>query len=71
MDVQHLIKASGTKQVALAKVLNVSEATVTRWVKGGIPADRLAAVSAATGIPAAELRPDLAAAFSTEPARAA
>jgi DNA-binding transcriptional regulator YdaS (Cro superfamily) len=49
--------------VALARRLGVAHSTVLRWAEHRVPADRLAAVSDATGIPADELRPDLARAF--------
>lgn len=49
---------------ALAARLGIARRTLFVWKSQGVPADRLAAVSAATGIPAAELRPDLAAAFA-------
>lgn len=63
MDVQHLIRSSGTKQVDIASALGVSEATVTRWVKTRFPSERLAEVAAITKIDPAMLRPDLAALF--------
>jgi DNA-binding transcriptional regulator YdaS (Cro superfamily) len=55
-------RAGGLK--CLAAAVGVSAPSIIGWRRRGeIPVDRLAAVSAATGIPAAELRPDLAAAF--------
>ncbi|MFH5924576.1 helix-turn-helix domain containing protein [Roseomonas xinghualingensis] len=50
--------------VALGAELNVSHSTVLRWAAGRVPADRVVDVSRVTGIPAAQLRPDLAAAFT-------
>lgn len=71
MTLSDYLKKPGVTAVGLAARLGVDHSRVLRWAKGRIPAERLPAVSAATGIPAAELRPDLAAAFSTESARAA
>lgn len=53
---------SGLTRVALGDRLGVSRVCITRWENGDrqIPADRLDAVSSATGIAPAELRPDLA-----------
>lgn len=54
----------------LASELGIARRTLFAWKSRGVPAERVAAVSAATGIPASELRPDLAAAFlQTEPAQ--
>jgi DNA-binding transcriptional regulator YdaS (Cro superfamily) len=44
---------------ALSRALGVSPSTVLRWVDGRVPAERVRAVSAETGIPAHALRPDL------------
>jgi DNA-binding transcriptional regulator YdaS (Cro superfamily) len=67
--IQRAITAAGGLK-ALADAVGVSAPSIIGWRRRGeIPADRLAAVSAATGIPAAELRPDLAAAFATEAAQ--
>lgn len=54
---------------ALAEKLGIKRRTLFNWKSEGVPAERVAAVSAATGIPAAELRPDLAAAFLTDAAQ--
>ena len=54
---------------ALAAQIGIARRTLFVWKSQGVPADRLAAVSAATGIPAADLRPDLAAAFASDPAQ--
>jgi DNA-binding transcriptional regulator YdaS (Cro superfamily) len=45
----------------------VSHSTVLRWIEGRIPAERVRAVSAATGIPPHQLRPDLFDAPATAP----
>jgi DNA-binding transcriptional regulator YdaS (Cro superfamily) len=51
----------------VARALGLTPGAVSQWDK--IPAERVIAISAATGIPAAELRPDLAAAFATDAAQ--
>lgn len=48
----------------LARLLKISSASVAQWRQ--IPAGRVADVARITGIPAAELRPDLAAAFEQQ-----
>jgi DNA-binding transcriptional regulator YdaS (Cro superfamily) len=52
---------------ALAREVGVSRFAVQQWKASGIPALRLSDVSLATGIPAAELRPDLATVFAPRP----
>lgn len=54
---------------ALAAQIGIHRRTLFLWKSRGVPAERVPAVSAATGIPAAELRPDLAAAFATDAAQ--
>ncbi|MCK8788194.1 helix-turn-helix domain-containing protein [Roseomonas sp. NAR14] len=44
---------------ALAKRIGVTRFAVQQWKDTGIPAGRVGKVSAATGIPLHELRPDL------------
>ncbi len=60
------IEALGN-QSKLAVVCGCTQQTVSTWVKGGkpIPAEYVVAIEKATGIPRAELRPDL---FATEAA---
>jgi len=60
-EVQNAIDTAGGVN-ALARAIGISNAAVATWRR--IPLGRVAAVSAATGIPAADLRPDLAAAFA-------
>ena len=43
----------------LAKALAVSHSTVLGWIESRVPAERVRAVAAHTGIPPHELRPDL------------
>lgn len=56
--------ASGGGGAAVARRLNISRGAVAHW--DVIPARHLMAMERLTGIPAAELRPDLAAAFQGE-----
>ena len=67
MSIQQRLRESGRKQADIARALGVSEGTVSKWVAGAVPADRLADFAQVTGIPAAELRPDLAEAFGVTP----
>jgi len=53
---------------ALARLLNITRSAVTHWDL--IPPDRLRAVAAVTGIPASDLRPDLADILKPAPAEA-
>lgn len=47
-------------QVKLAALIKVSAPAINQWVtKGRVPAERVLAVEAASGIPRHELRPDL------------
>ena len=58
------IAAAGSG-AALARAIGVTRFAVVQWKQTGIPIGRIGDVSAATGIPAAELRPDLAAQFAS------
>jgi DNA-binding transcriptional regulator YdaS (Cro superfamily) len=61
-------RAGGLK--ALASAIGVSPPSIIGWRhRGTIPAERVAAVAAASGMLAAVLRPDLAAAFAAVPAQ--
>jgi DNA-binding transcriptional regulator YdaS (Cro superfamily) len=52
------IKAAGDG-AALAKACGVTRYAVHQWKSSGVPAGRVGAVSAITGIPHHRLRPDL------------
>ena len=52
----------------LAKVLRVQPPAISKWSRRGVPATRVLALEAATGIPRTKLRPDLYPASSLEPA---
>lgn len=64
MTLREYLKQPGVTAIGLAAQVGVDHSRVLRWAKGAVPAERVAAVSRATGIPAATLRPDLAAAFA-------
>ena len=73
MDSTHPVKAYRTQekltQGGFADLVNVSRTTVARWESGVRKVDRelLASITAKTGIPAKELRPDLAQLLKDEP----
>lgn len=46
--------------VLIADAMGVSHSTVMRWARRQVPAARLGELSRVTGIPARDLRPDLA-----------
>jgi len=49
---------------ALARAIGIAQPSVSSWSR--VPADRVAAVESATGVPRTALRPDLFAAMATE-----
>jgi DNA-binding transcriptional regulator YdaS (Cro superfamily) len=69
MTLADYLAQKGITSVAVAARLGVAHSTVLRWAEHGVPAHRVADVARVTGIPAAELRPDLAAAFGVEVAQ--
>lgn len=54
-----MLRSKGLKLVDLAREIKVDKATVTRWAKKRIPAERVLDVERLTGISKEELRPDL------------
>jgi len=68
MTLAEYLKQPGVTAFGLAARLGVHHSMVIRWAQRQVPAARLPAVSAVTGIPAAKLRPDLAAAFAPQAA---
>lgn len=64
-------RSRGITQAQLADELGTTPMTVYRWEAGTrkIDKDRVPAVSAKTGIPTRQLRPDLAELFAEEPAQ--
>ena len=66
-DLKALLRDRDMKLVDLARLVEVDKATITRWALKEIPTDRVDEVARKTGIPAAALRPDLAALFTSTP----
>lgn len=58
-----LLHNRGKRLSDLAKALNVHKATVSRWNVDGVPSGRVEDVERETGIPACDIRPDLARVF--------
>jgi len=58
-NVREKIKQSGCTLANLAREMRVEKSTVTRWMQSRVPAERVADISAITGIPKHELRPDI------------
>ena len=61
MDAMARIRAKPGELSRLAKALGITRGAVSVWKR--VPASRLGDVARLTGIPAEELRPDLAAQF--------
>ena len=59
IDLKKALAERGLKLALLASAMGVDKGTVTRWGKGRIPAERVIEVERVTGIPRADLRPDL------------
>lgn len=55
---ERAIKAAGSA-TRLAALLGVHKSTISDWRTGGVPAERAVRIEQATGIPRAQLRPDL------------
>lgn len=60
------IRAAGGAS-ALARRLGLTPGVVTQWRKGRVPAERVLAISEATGVPPEQLRPDLYQAGAARP----
>lgn len=58
------LNADGVRVNEVADTLDIDRTTLWRWSAAGVPVGRLAEVSKVTGLPVAELRPDLAEAFA-------
>lgn len=58
-DFKTMLKKTGIRPVHLARIAGVDKASVSRWMKGRIPAERVLDVERITSIPRHELRPDL------------
>lgn len=59
ITLKHMLQERGLTLTKVAQLCSVDKATVTRWAQGKVPAERVPAISALTGIPRHELRPDL------------
>jgi DNA-binding transcriptional regulator YdaS (Cro superfamily) len=59
MTLAEYLAQPGHTSVALAAALGVSHTSVLRWAGSRVPAERVAAVAAATGLRKCDLRPDL------------
>jgi DNA-binding transcriptional regulator YdaS (Cro superfamily) len=57
--IKELLRDRGLKAADLARHLSVNKATVSRWGKNRIPAERVLDVERVTGISRSELRPDI------------
>lgn len=55
---ERAIKAAGSA-TRLAALLGVHKSTITDWKQGGVPAERAVQIERATGVPRAQLRPDI------------
>jgi DNA-binding transcriptional regulator YdaS (Cro superfamily) len=52
-------RASGQSLEDFGAALGVNKSTVLRWEANGVPAERVVEIERVTGIPRAQLRPDL------------
>lgn len=64
-DLAASLEKRGLRAIDLARLLEVDKSTVSRWVKDGVPIDRVLDVERVAGIPRAEQRPDLAKMFGS------
>jgi hypothetical protein len=62
-NLAELLKNRGKNLSDLALALKVNKGTVSRWNKNGVPHSRITDVESKTGIPAFDIRPDLARVF--------
>lgn len=54
-----LLKSKGFTITSLAKLLDVNKSTVSRWASSKVSAENAVLIERLTGIPRAELRPDI------------
>ena len=59
LELQRYLADADLNQQTLAGLLGVRQPTISRWISGRIPAERVLEVSRVTGIPAFDLRPDI------------
>lgn len=55
----HIISECSVSLAEIARRVGVQRSAVSKWVRRGIPANRVVAVSRATGIPARVLKPEI------------
>jgi DNA-binding transcriptional regulator YdaS (Cro superfamily) len=58
-----LLRNRGQRPIDLARAIGADKGTVSRWNVDGVPPSRLEDIERVTGIPACDLRPDLARVF--------
>ncbi|MGA9851867.1 MAG: YdaS family helix-turn-helix protein [Gammaproteobacteria bacterium] len=58
MSLSELLHAANLTQTALAERLRISQASISKWGRGGIPLDRVLDVENVTGIPREQLAPE-------------
>lgn len=63
---EELLRERGQK-ARIAKVFGVDKSTLTRWVKNGVPAEKVLKFEQVTGIDKTKIRPDLYHPASSEP----
>lgn len=59
VDFKTALRDRGLKLSHVAASLNVNKSQVSRWLQGGVPAERVLAFEQASGISRHDLRPDL------------
>jgi DNA-binding transcriptional regulator YdaS (Cro superfamily) len=60
MSLSKHLRRPGVTAVSIAQQMGVSHTSVLRWAAGSVPVKRLPELARVTGIPARDLRPDLA-----------
>lgn len=59
IDLKELLKTKNMRLIDLSRVVSVDKATVTRWAKKRVPAERVLEIESLTGISRHVLRPDI------------
>lgn len=59
-DITPLLNRCGLRQIDVARAMGVEKSTVSRWVTGRVPVERLADLANLIGVSPAVIRPDLA-----------
>ena len=55
----HFLTGTATRAIDLARAAKVDKATVTRWLHGRVPAERVLEVERITGVSRHDIRPDI------------